>query len=808
MLASHAWLEELTGLSLDPADVARRLTSAGLEVEAVHAHGAGLDKVVIAEVRSTRPHPSRDKLQLVTVFDGAGESEIVCGAPNVPSPGRRVVLAQLGAKLPNGTEIAERALGGVTSRGMLCGETELGVGSDDSGLLIVDQAQHERARPGTPVVEALALADHVYELSVTPNRPDCLGHVGIARELCALLAKPFALPKPDIAPARSGEPGIRITIAEPQHCPRYTAALVEGVSIAPSSFSIRYRLHTLGLRAISNVVDATNLILLLWGHPIHAFDADRVRGQRIDVRLAKPGERMSTLDGIERALQPDDLLICDGEGPVALAGVMGGAGSQIESSTKRVLIECAYFDPRSVRRTSKRLGLHTDSSHRFERGVDPSAVLAVLADSAARIALLSGGSLVGSPIDVNEKPIAAAPIALRVARIPAILGMPIGAAEIESTLGALGCRVERAGSDYSVTPALHRPDLTREIDLIEELGRLAGYDRLPTELPPIRASAEGTPARLVLLRRLREAAAGAGLLEAVCYAFLAPPDLEKARAPKSVVTIQNPMTEARSVMRTALLPGLAQVLLDAQHTQQKSFALFELARVFTARRPGQDIAELPYEAHELALLMWGQRPSWYREDEVYDFYDAKAAIQAVVQGVSSHLPRAVMDASLATEQPALHPKRCARVLLGEHAIGVLGELHPDVAGALGLIGRPVYATLDVASLEAAIAALGRPRARALPRFPSAIRDVAVVVTEDVPAGEVAAALEQAAGPLLERVALFDTYRGEPVPAGHKSLALHVVYRSAESTLTDKEVDAAHAKVMAAAEARFGASVRR
>lgn len=808
MLVSHAWLEELTGLTLEPLDVAQRLTSAGLEVEGITEHGRNLDKIVIAEVRGARAHPSRDKLQLVTVFDGATESEIVCGAPNVPAAGRRVVLAQLGAKLPNGTEIAERALGGVTSRGMLCGETELGVGSDDSGLLIIEEALHGRAKPGVPAAEALALADHVYELSLTPNRPDCLGHLGVARELCVLFRQPFALPKAVSAPARAGETGVRVSIGDPERCPRYTAALVESVTIAPSPFAIRYRLHTLGLRAINNVVDATNLILLLWGHPIHAFDADRVRGQRIDVRLAKPGERMSTLDGAERALWPDDLLICDGEGPVALAGVMGGAGSQIESSTKRVLIECAYFDPRTVRRTSKRMGLHTDSSHRFERGVDPSAVLAVLADSAARIAALSGGAIVGAPIDVCPKPISAQAVTLRTARIGAILGMPIEGAEVSRILGALGCDVLRAGGDYSVTPPLHRPDLTREIDLIEELGRLTGYDRVPTELPAIRASEEGTPARLTLLRRLREAGAGAGLSEAVCYAFLAPADLEKARAAKSVVMIQNPMTEARRVMRSSLLPGLAQVLLDAQHTQQKSVALFELARVFTAPRAGQPFPELPHEAHQLALLLWGQRPTWYREDEVYDFYDAKAALEAVVQAVSGHAVRTVADEALAVEQPALHPKRSARVVLGAHAIGALGELHPDVAGALGLIGRPVYATIDIAALELALAQLGRPRGRALPRFPSATRDVAVVVSEDVAAGDVAAALHEAAGPFVERVALFDIYRGEPVPVGHKSLALHVVYRGADATLTDKEVDAAHAKVLAAAEARFAASVRR
>lgn len=836
MLASHAWLEELTGLSLDRDDVAKRFTSAGLEVEAIHTHGAALDHVVVAEVRGVRPHPSRDKLQLVMVFDGSGEREIVCGAPNVPAPGRRVVLAQIGAKLPNGTEIAERALGGVTSSGMLCGETELGVGTDDSGLLILSEDLHDRATPGTPVVDALQLRDFVYELSLTPNRPDCLGHVGLARELCALLGKPFALPVPSgttrvidgawsepaasrfpletlTKQAEAAEPlaqPITVDLQAPDRCPRYGAALVEGVTIGPSPFAVRYRLHVLGLRAISNVVDATNLVLLLWGHPIHGFDADRIRGSRIVVRLASVGEKMKTLDGVERTLISDDLLICDGEGPVALAGVMGGEGSQIADTTQRVLIECAYFEPRTVRRTSKRSGLHTDSSHRFERGVDPSAVRHVLADAAARIAQLGGGVVRMDALDVIGTPIVATAITLRSARITALLGMPIPQDEIDRILRALGCTLTEHTEGWSVTPPLHRPDLGREVDFIEEIGRMFGYDRLPTELPAIRSSSEGTPPRLQLLRRLREAAAATGLSEAVCYAFVSPQDLANARAPEAAVTIQNPMTEARNVMRTSLLPGLAQSLLAAQNTQQKTFALFEVARVFEPPRTGQAIPELPYESYKLAFLLWGQRPTWYREDEIYDFYDAKACVLSIVQSLSGHTPSTVTDAALTHDEPALHPKRSARVTLGAQsiAVGAIGELHPDVVASLGLSGRPVYVSLDVNALEATLTQLGRPKAQALPRFPAATRDLAVVVADEVPAGDVAEVLAKAAAPFAERVTLFDIYRGEPVPAGHKSLALHVVYRGDGATLTDKEVDAAHARVLKAAEAQFGASVRR
>jgi phenylalanyl-tRNA synthetase beta chain len=831
MLASNAWLKELTGLALDPRDVAVRFTAAGIEVEAMHAHGDGLDRVVVAEVRSIRPHPKREKLQLVTVFDGESEQEVVCGAPNVPAAGGRVALAQLGARLPGGLEIAERELGGVVSRGMLCSERELGIGTGEDGILVLDGSA---AQPGSKLAGALGLHDTVYELSLTPNRPDCLGHVGLARELCALYGKPFALPPPrpvaklataeagtwpqasSVFPLPLGNPGpalvnsgfspVRIEVADGARCPRYGAALVHGVTVGPSPFWLRYRLHVLGLRSISNVVDATNYVLLLWGHPIHGFDYDRLHDSRIAVRLARAGERMRTLDGAEHVLTDDDLLICDGRAPVALAGVMGGADSEIRPSTTRVLIECAYFDPRSVRRTSKRTGLHTDSSHRFERGVDPSAVRAVLASAAALIAGVGGGTAVADALDVVAQPLEERDLRLRLSRAGALLGAPVAPEHARGLLEALGCEV-RAGEsadELAVRPPTHRPDLGREVDLIEEVARLQGYDVLPTELPRLRASDLGTPAPIVLARQLRVAAAAAGLNEAINYAFVAASDLRAARAAESAMTIVNPLSEERSSMRTSLLPGLAANLRLAQRQQLNRFAQFELARVFTPQ-PGQ---LLPLETQQLAVLLWGERAEWFTEGSPLDFYDAKAAVEAIVRPLCGRAPDAVLDDALDHDAPELHPRRRARLRLAEQAIGWVGELHPQVAEALELLGRPIWALLDVPALANALTVVGPPNATPLPRFPAATRDLAVVVPEAVPAGEVAEALRAAAGPLAERVSLFDLYRGEPVPAGHKSLAFHVVYRDPEATLTDKAVDAAHAAVARAAEARFGASLRR
>ncbi|HKP56017.1 MAG TPA: phenylalanine--tRNA ligase subunit beta [Polyangiales bacterium] len=831
MLASHKWLMELTGLSLAPSDVAKRLTLAGLEVESLREFGDKLEGVVVAEVRALRPHPQRDKLRLVTVFDGVSAQEVVCGAPNVPEPGGRVAFARLGASLPNGMKIEPRKLGGVLSSGMICSEVELDLGTDEDGILILDAG----LTPGTPLSAALGLRDTIYEIGLTPNRPDGLGHVGIARELCALYEKPFALPYVAAPPrlgtgalvredaatfalfegtqltaASSGKQPVSVEIEAPARCPRYGAAVVSGVTIAPSPFWLRYRLHTLGLRAISNVVDVTNLIMLGWGQPIHAFDLAKLNGPRILVRLARAGERMHTLDGQERNLTEDDLLICDAAGPVALAGVMGGANSEISDSTRDVLIECAYFDPRSVRRTSKRLGLHTDSSHRFERGVDPLATRSVLAHAAALIGELGGGVVAARALDVRAQPIEHKRVQFRAARAEALLGAPVPVAAAEAVFRRLGCEVSGSGETLEVVLPTHRPDLSREVDLIEEFARVQGYQSIPTELPALRPSEGSSSSEVAFVRRMREAAVAQGLFEAVNYAFVAPSALTRARSPEAAraIKLSNPMSEERSVLRTAVLPGLLANLLGAQRHQQKRFAGFELARVFMPQEQG----ELPAERYEFAALLWGLRQSWYEEREELDFYDAKGLMESLTHALLGERGRTQLDGAIAERAPFLHPKRAAVVMYGgaESAapIGVLGELHPDVVRDWDLAGRPVVLVLDVPLLLAA-AAQGAARAGvSLPRFPAATRDLAVLVAEGVPAGEVADLLGSAAQGLAESVRLFDIYRGAPVPPGHKSLAFHVTYRDVSATLTDKRVDEVHAKVSAQAEARFGAAVRK
>ena len=826
MRASFRWLQELVEIEADAVEVADRLTQAGLEIEALERWGEGLEGVVIAEVRSQRPHPKRDKLTLVTLVDGEGEYEVVCGATNVPQAGGKVLFARPGSVLPNGMKIDVRALGGIESAGMICSEVELDLGADEDGIVVVESTHP--SRPGDPIVEALDLRDVVFEIGVTPNRPDCLGHIGIAREIALLYGnrhspvvaggppavfsadRVFANEDPtvelsaqwpgkyqSVPPPKLTEISVRIMDGE--RCPRYGAALVHGVTVRPSPFWLRYRLHLMGLRPVSNVVDATNWVLLEWGHPIHGFDLHRLRDSTVVVRLAEEGERMATLDGVERSFTADDLLICDGKGPVAVAGVMGGAESEIREDTTEVLIECAYFDPRSIRRTSRRLGLHTDSSHRFERGVDPLAVPSVLARAASMIAALGGGAAARTAIDRVASSYSPRTIPFRSVRASRLLGAEVEADESKRILEAVGCTVTSGqnGSLQARAPSW-RPDLSREVDLIEEVARVRGYGQIPTAVPRVHPSWTGTPERLVFADRLRAAAAGAGLYEAVSFGFLSLDDLQRLRVPTDTVVLANPLSEERSVMRTSLLPGLVAAVTHAQRRGASEIKLFELGRTFAPSN-----GALPTETSTLALLLAGEREGWIGKPRAFDFYDGKGAIQTILD----RLGKLVLSFRPGHPRPFLHPKRSALVELAGAEIGFVGELHPEVIDEVGLNGRAIYAELDVASLFAAAQAQGVPQARELPRYPAVARDIAMMVSEEFSAGEIALALQDASAGLAESVRLFDLYRGDQVPDGQRSLAFRVTYRDPENTLTDKRVDKAHAKLGEIARKRFKATIR-
>lgn len=837
MKASTQWLSEISGIDASPTEMAERLTRAGLEVEGTQTFGAGLDGVVVAEVREKKPHPKKDKLTLVRVFDGASEIDVVCGAPNVPAPGARVALAKVGATLPDGMAIAAREVAGAPSHGMLASEKELAIGHDHDGILVLEGSP----KVGAPIVKALSLEDVVLEINVTPNRPDALGHLGLARELSVVFGVPFAprlrdvparmlseLPPPPpgneglpllagngspsetismVSPAKGAPLTMPIEIHDAARCPRYLGLVLHRGRPRPSPFWMRHRLFVLGQRSIDAVVDTTNWVLLETGHPTHAFDLAKLRGGRVIVRLAKAGEKLRTLDGIERTLVADDLVIADVEGPIALAGVMGGAESAVSEATETVLLESAWFDPRSVRRTARRHGLHTEASHRFERGADPSALPLVTRRAATVLAQVTEAA--PSPCIVDAHPRRVSPVAIdvRPGFFERFLGDEVPTNEARRILEALGCAVSPGEQDgWRVTAPLHRPDLTRPEDLAEEVARVRGYDRIPSELFAPLPDGRPRAKRPALLRALRRAAMSAGLFEAVAFTFCAPGDLERARASRDAITLANPLSEERSVMRTSLLPGLLAAASRSERHQSPRVRLFELARIYAPATPKGPTDVPVKESLRLGILLAGPRDQWVGEKDAVDFYDGKGALELVLRSLGLSVTTA-RDERLAADAPALHPRFAARVLVDGVPVGTIGELHPDVQEAHGLAQRPVYAELDADAIVRLAEARGPSAVTELPRFPKVQRDLAVVVDERVEVAEVAGVLHAASSGLAEEVTLFDVYRGKPIADGRKSLAFRIAYRDRDATLTDARVEAAHAAVVAAAEARFGAQLR-
>ena len=854
MKASVRWLRELCpSLPDDPTAIAARLTAAGLEVEATHAFGLGAEACVVASVVSSRPHPSRSGLRLVTVERGKSPlhgdaahaqettQDVVCGAPNVPEPGGLVVLAPLGAYLPaKGMTIERRTIAGVPSEGMLCSEAELGLGDDSDGILVLPPGT---AAAGTPLVLALPAArDTILELGVTPNRPDALGHRGLAREAAALFDVALA-PAGEATGGAEGEAGggraltkfVAVAIEDAERCPHYGAAVLVDVKVGPSPLEVRWRLSSLGVRPISNVVDVTNLVMLEFGHPMHAFDLDRVRGRKIVVRRAHAGEALRTLDKVDRTLDADDLVIADGEGPVALAGVMGGGESEITQATRRVLLECAYFDARGIRRAARRHGLHTESSHRFERGVDWGDTHAALARASSLVARLGDASPAVAPHLVEARPLARRTVVLRPARLDGLLGVAVPPDEAHAILRRLGFtphgeRAAAAAGTVNVRTPLpagaevyeipsFRPDVSREVDLIEEVARVRGYDAIPATLPAIRPSRDAAP-REALARRARAAAVALGLSEAVTYSFVTPSQLAAVGAPEAAVVLRNPMSEEHSVMRTSLVPGLLQVVGRARRHGERDARLFTVGPVFL----GADAeTTLPEERLMFAAVLAGDRPAWLTRPQGVDVWDAKGIAEGLVQRLLGRTPSVIAARGDGRDRrpadgngdgkgeregarrPLLHPRGAASVEIAGKRVGSLGPLHPDVGDAFEVGEEAVVVELDLEALQA----VGAQPARfvPLPRFPASSRDVSLVVRDDVPAGDVEHAARDAAGDLAEEVALFDRFVGGNIPAGHASLALHVVYRAPDRTLTDADVDTRHAQVVEVLEKRFGASLR-
>ncbi|HEU0264946.1 MAG TPA: phenylalanine--tRNA ligase subunit beta, partial [Geobacterales bacterium] len=730
MIISYNWLKEYVDVELPADELAHLLTMLGLEVEGMESRGADLDQVVVARIEEKRQHPNADKLSLCRVNTGSETLEIVCGAQNMKS-GDRVALAQVGAVLPGDFKIKRSKIRGEESHGMLCSEKELGLAEASEGIMILSAD----APLGRPVFDVLGLKDTIFEIGLTPNRADCLSVIGIAREVAAKLGR--SLRYPQIALAEKG-PAIAsvtsVTVEDKDLCPRYAARYISGCRIASSPQWLVNRLAAAGIRSINNLVDVTNYVMLEFGQPLHAFDFDRLRGGRIIVRRAAEGERFTTLDGQERQLLPSDLTIRDAEGAVALAGIMGGGNSEISDSTTNVLLESAYFEPRSIRRTAKRLGMHSESSHRFERGVDVNGVGRALDRAASLMAELSGGSIAKGAIDIYPQPVACRVITLRPERVNALLGTSISVDEMERLCQQLECTVERsANGTLRVMVPTFRVDIEREIDLVEEVARLHGFDAIAVTMPTARVFSDRPSPQQRSIAELKDLLVAEGLHEVINYSFISPLLFDGILLPpndsrRRVIPLLNPLTEEQSVLRTTLLPGLLQTVSRNASFRQLSQRLFELRRVYLPR----DGEELPAEPLQLGVIMTGLRhpEGWSQGGEAVDFYDLKGVAESIVERFRLRK----VEYRAANDEPFYHPGKSCALVAGNEVIGTLGELHPTVQERLDL-SQPVY-YLEL-WLHKLLAAPRQEVTIAAPhRFPDVSRDIALLVPEEMTASTI------------------------------------------------------------------------
>jgi phenylalanyl-tRNA synthetase beta chain len=798
MRISLNWLQEYVPL-VAPEDLRHRLTMAGFEVEAVERRDAGLEHVVVGQILESSAHPGADKLSVTRVTAGGETLQIVCGAKNY-KVGDKVPVALVGAHLPNGMEIKKANLRGVESSGMLCSAKELGLEDDKSGgLLILDAA----ASVGTPIAAVLGRKDIVFEVNVTPNRPDALSHIGLAREVVAITGAPLHRP-PALLEVDSGLMAPAIQVTQAGRCPRYMARVLEGVKIGPSPRWMQSRLEAVGVRPINNVVDITNYVLMELGQPLHAFDLDHLAGGRIEVRSARAGEKLKTLDGKDRELSVDDLVIADAEKAVALAGVMGGSTSEVSDGTHRLLLESAYFEPTGVRRTARAHGLHTEASHRFERGVDIEGVPLALDRAASLIAELAGGR-VSAAVDVYPSPAKRPSVELHLSRISQVLGTAVDPAESEKILSSLGFELgQRGENSVRVTPPSFRVDVSAEEDLIEEVARIRGYDAIPSRAPRVtNTNPAPSPSRAVDIRA-RAALSAMGLDEVVNYSFVSKSELEAIDPQHRLgkpIELRNPISAEMSVMRTSLLPGLFQNLQKSLRHQSEEVRLYELGRVYLPTDSSSSTPAL--EQARLAGLLFGPRTavSWSSGKERVDFYDAKGVVEQVLDSVR------IARADFTPEKSVswLHPLAGARVHIGSTDLGYLGEIHPVVAKKLQLPQGVFAFDLSLSAIEQAAALL--PSYQGIPRFPAVLRDLAVVVDETITAEALERAAKAAGGELVEDITLFDVYQGPPLADGKKNLAFAIRYRAPDRTLTDAEAIEAHNRILAALAKELGAQLR-
>ena len=799
----ESWLKEIVPFRLAPETVAERLGTLGLEVASVERPGELYNGFVVGEILSCEKHPKADRLTVCKVDVGKETLQIVCGAPNVAA-GQKVPVGLVGATVPRNQHdpegkpfvLSRVTLRGVESSGMICSPHELALGDDAGGIMVLDAG----AKTGEPLARHLGCEDVVYDVEITPNRPDWLSHIGVAREVGILVKKN---PKPPAAMLREGKTPIgkhlKVTVKDRTNCLRFAARMVRGVTVGPSPEWLAQRLRLAGLRPINNVVDVTNYVMLECGHPLHAFDYSLLKGGAIVVRQSTPEESFVTLDGEEHRLPTGAVMVCDAEREVSVAGVMGGANSEIRPETADVVIESACWNPSSIRRTAKALGISTDASQRFERGVDPNGVIYALDRAAQLVCRLAGGELLKGRLDVYPKPIAPRRIALRVAKVNELLGTHLGAKEIVALLLPLGVKAkQRPGLLACVVPTF-RVDLEREVDLIEEVARVYGYDRIEAKRVATvdldNPFPDRTPADIV-----RDAFSGWGFAEAMSGTMV---DEKRARmaGAEEPARLMNPLGTDMAFLRTSLIPGLLDSVRRNQNHGMADIRFFEIGHVFRvdSKAAGRLVGDF-YEEERLAILIAGEREprQWSSKPERCDLFDLKGVVEGVAEKLTLDKARFISystsdgltDSSLSIEIHGVQAGTCGRV-------------RKEICEGFGIEGELFAAEL----LLSALAPREARKYQSLPKYPKVRRDIAFFVERSIPVEGISAAIRTLGGELLEGVELFDLYEGEKAPEGKKSLAFSLELMSRQKTLTEAEIDAVVRRVVEGLQQEFRATLR-
>ncbi|MBM0067156.1 phenylalanine--tRNA ligase subunit beta [Alkalicoccobacillus gibsonii] len=805
MLVSYNWLKQYVDINeITAADIAEKMTRGGVEIDFVHHLNQGASSVVVGYVQSCTQHPDADKLSICQVDIGEEETvQIICGAANI-AEGQTVVVAKVGARLPGDLKIKKAKLRGELSQGMICSLQELGI---DSNVIAKDVAEgiyvfSEAIAPGTDALDALNLSDDVLELDLTPNRSDCLHMLGVAYEVAALYGKEVTLPEETVdVDSASASDLISVEVENKEETSYYEAVVIKDVKVGASPQWLQNRLMAAGIRPINNVVDVTNYVLLEYGQPLHAFDYDKLNSNEILVRRAKDGEELVTLDGQTRSLTGENLVITDGEKPVALAGVMGGKSTEVDHTTTTVLLEAAVFHSSLIRQSSRTAGVRSDSSARFEKGVNPERTPHAAKRAAKLIHELASGSILSDAAVVDTRTITEPKIELNLKKMNQRLGMDLTCEETAAIFKQLSFQFEQTNEGFILTAPMRRPDLQIQEDLYEEVARIYGYDNIPATLPEGTTSQGSLTPFQAKRRRVASYFEGVGLSQVLTYSLTSP---AKANAYKrddqTLIQLSMPMSEERSTMRTSLLPHLYDVLSYNVNRKNANMHVYEIGSIFRSNE--ETLTTQPSEHEYVAGALTGvwQENTWQGEKKVVDFF----VVKGIIEGLVAELGLEEIISYQPATRPHLHPGRTAEVIMEGTVVGYLGQLHPTVQRDSDLRETYVFELDLQALLQTEVSLI---QYKPLPRFPSIVRDIALVVNQDQTAAEIQRTIQGAGGSLLTSVQLFDHYEGEHLEEGKKSLAFSLTYLDPEKTLTDAEVEEVHQTILQKLESDAGATLR-